>query len=174
MISAKHLFHYIKGRRAAGFALLFFLIYVTSCHKVDNTRIPPAPVRIEFANVGMWNTYGVGGALDYRIFIKESRLPSGFPYTALTYTGFGGVLLACDVNGTPVAYDLACPVECKSSVRINIIDDAYAECPVCHSTYEVFTNHGHPLSGLAAERGYGLTVYSVVPGSQGEYMLVLH
>lgn len=164
-------FYYICVRRAALVAL--FALLLVACHRVDNTRIPPAPVRIEFFNVGMWNAYGVGGALLHRIFIKESGLPVGFPYTALTYTGFGGVLLAGDVNGTPVAYDLSCPVECKSDVRIAVIDDSYAECPRCHSTYDIFTNYGHPLSGEAARKGYGLTVYRVVPGSQGEYMLVL-
>ena len=30
----------------------------------------------------------------------------------MTYTGFGGILLVTDMSGSPLAYDLACPVEC--------------------------------------------------------------
>lgn len=158
--------------RAALAALLLSCIGLSGCSTIDDDRIPPAPVRIVFENVGQWNTFGIGGALDYRRFIKEEHTPSGFPYTALTYTGFGGVLLVGDINGEPAAYDLACPVECKQTVRVFVNDDNRAECPVCHSTYEIFTNHGYPLSGLAQERDYGLTVYRVFPGQQGEYMVI--
>lgn len=145
----------------------------SGCHTIDNRRLPPVNVRIAFANQGDWVTYGVAGAASWRIFIRQDRIPANFPYTALTYTGFGGVLLVCDVMGTPVAYDLSCPVECKQDIRVavNPVDNV-AECPVCHSTYEVFTNLGHPLSGPAAEHGYGLEVYNVGPGPAGEYMLI--
>ncbi len=160
-------------RRAVLAALLFsaFSGLVSSCSHIDDDRLPPAPVHISFAGVGDWNLYGVSGALDTRRFIKPD-VPSNFPWTALTYTGFGGILLVSDVNSQPLAYDLACPYECKNDVRINVVDNSYAECPKCHSTYDIFMNLGTPLSGPAAERGYGLTRYSVYPGAQGEYMVV--
>lgn len=145
-----------------------------SCDHIDNKRLPSMPVNIVFANVGMWNTYGVGGALDYRYFIntKYIRQPAGFPYTVSTYTGFGGILLVGDVYGNPRAYDLSCPVECKQDVRVQIdTEENVARCPVCHSTYAVFENFGHPLSGTAAQRGYGLQCYNVMPGTT-EYFTI--
>lgn len=161
-------------RRAASVALLSSAaVALSGCHHIDDDRIPPVPVRIVFSNVGEWNTYGVGGALDNRRFIREESSPAGFPYTAMTYTGFGGVLLAGSVTGEPLAYDLSCPVECKQDVRIFINEQSRAECPKCHSEYEVFTNFGYPVSGEAAEKGYGLARYRVVPGSQGEYMMII-
>ena len=148
-------------------------IVATGCTHIDDDRIPLVPVRIAFNNVGEWNVYGVAGAGDYRRFIKQERVPEGFPYTAMTYTGFGGVLLICDIHSNAVAYDLACPVECRADVRINVLkEELKAECPVCHSVYDIVTNHGQPLSGPAAEKHYGLRKYYVGPGSAGEYMLV--
>lgn len=155
-------------------ALAAALLACAGCHTIDDDRIPPTAVYVPFNTIGEWQVYGVGGALDYRYFIKAERQPAGFPYTQLSQTGYGGVLLACDVNGQPVAYDLACPVECRSDVRIRVVSgESYAECPVCHSTYSVFsTPYGYPLSGRAAEMGWGLRIYSVAPGAMGEYMSV--
>lgn len=143
-----------------------------SCDSVDDTRIPAAPVNIIFNDVGMWNTYGVGGALDSRTFVKENRVPANFPYTASTYTGFGGVLLVCDYFGNPKAYDLSCPVECKRDVRVYINSDNEAECPECHSRYAVFENEGRPISGTAAQRNFGLKRYSVRNGAGGGKAIV--
>lgn len=143
-----------------------------ACHTIDDDRIPASPVNIVFSDVGMWNTYGVGGALDTRRFIKADRIPANFPYTAASYTGFGGILLVCDFNGNYLAYDLACPVECKATVRIQVnTDSSVAECPVCHSTYSIFENYGYPLSGSAAQHGYGLRRYYVVSGSS-DYLVI--
>lgn len=146
---------------------------LSACHHLDDDRIPPYPVNIAFHSVADWNFYGVGGAMDYKYFILQDRVPSGFPYIASSATGFGGVLLVCDVNGAPAAYDLACPVECRNNVRVRIDDESLtAVCPVCHSTYDVFTLGGHPLSGTAAERGYGLRRYVVSPGYASDYMII--
>ena len=148
---------------------------LAACHSVDDDRIPYMPVSLSFATQGDWVTYGVGGAVESKRFIKPSE-PAGFPYTTLSATGFGGILLVCDYNGEYRAYDLACPVEVRSSVRINVITNSgepRGECPVCHSTYDVF-RYGGPLSGPAAKEGYALTHYFVGPGLHGEYMLVSH
>lgn len=148
------------------------LVALAGCNSVDDTRIPASAVYIPFSDVGVWNTYGVAGALSSRSFIKASKLPSGYPYTEVSATGFGGVLLVGDFNGEPRAYDLACPVEVKASVRIAVdIEAAVAECPVCHSVYDVF-RFGGPLSGTAAEKGYALTRYSVGATASGLYMLI--
>ena len=111
----------------------------SGCHTLDDDRIPPGAVNISFPTVAEWNVYGVASALDHQRFIPEQGLPKGFFYTASTYCGFGGVLLVGDVMGSPQAYDLACPVECKSTVRVRINSENLAECPQCHSTYDVFS-----------------------------------
>jgi len=146
---------------------------LSGCDRVDNKRIPPAAVHIAFNTVGDWHRYGVAGAGQYKYFIKADREPADYPYTALSYTGFGGVLLISDIFGNPKAYDLSCPVEARSDVRIRMVEDEMiAECPVCHSTYDVVTNYGNPLGGKAAVEGYGLRVYNVLAGLNGEYMVI--
>ena len=47
-----------------------------------------------------------------------------------------------------------------------------AVCPVCGSHYDVFQSYGAPLSGKAAEIGYGLTTYMVGSGPNGEYRVI--
>lgn len=150
------------------------IFLTTQCRHTDDDRIPWADVRIAFNSPAEWEIYGTPAAMDYRRFVRTERIPADFPYTALTYTGFGGVLLVADVMGNPQAFDLACPVEVRYDVRLFINDHYEAECPVCHSTYDVFLNYGAPLSGPAAKKGYSLTRYRVVEGSGGEYRLVTH
>lgn len=147
----------------------------TACHRLDTNRIPPAPVQIIFNTVADWNTYGLPGAASYRNFILTSteKVPSNFPYTAMSYTGYGGILLVDDVNGNILAYDLSCPVECSPTIRIAVNgDDLTAECPKCHSVYDIMSLYGHPRSGPAAERGYGLRRYQASPGLNGRYLVV--
>ena len=147
---------------------------LTGCKHLDTDRIPPAPVRLAFNTVADWNTYGVPGALGHRRYIKSERIPGNFPYTALSQTGFGGVLIVGDIMGAPRAYDMACPVECKPDVRIVVDEEAAkAYCPKCHSVYDIFTNYGQPLSGPAHDYGYGLQQYYIGAGNQGEYMVVV-
>ena len=154
---------------AAGAAMML----AASCHTLDDDRIPPEAVNIVFSTVAEWNVYGVSGAMDYRVFSRDERLPAGYPFLASTHTGFGGILLVGDVLGNPRAYDRACPVECRRDVRVAIDPESHhAVCPVCHSEYEVFSLDGHPLAGEAAKKGYGLRRYRVGPGRADTYMLI--
>lgn len=161
-------------RRVVAAAVLFAAVAMPGCKHIDDQRIPPAPVNLTFNTIAEWNAYGVTAALGSRRYIKSEKVPANFPYTALSMTGFGGVLIVGDILGAPRAYDLACPVECKADVRI-VVDNAAANayCPKCGSVYDIFTNYGTPLSGPAHEYGYGLQKYYVGAGSQGQYMVVL-
>lgn len=154
--------------------LTVLLTGLAGCKHLDDDRIPPAPVRLSFNTIADWNTYGVTGALGHKRYIKSERIPRDFPYTALSQTGFGGILIVGDILGAPRAYDLACPVECKADVCIIVDTEASnAYCPKCHSVYDIFTNYGQPLSGPAHDYGYGLQKYYIGAGNQGEYMVVI-
>lgn len=147
-------------------------VAICSCHHIDNKRLPVTRVSIVFRTQGEWVTYGVSGAAGHRDFILPLRQPAGFPYTASSYTGFGGVLLCTDYSGNPMAYDLACPVECNANIRVAVNDDLLAECPKCHSLYDVFALQGGAVGGPAARDGFGLQIYRVGPGRGGEFMVV--
>lgn len=152
--------------------ILCITLSFVACDSYED-RIPPSPVLVTFPTVGEWNAYGISGAYAHRRFIKSERLPEGFPYTALSETGFGGILLTTDMHGDLHAFDLACPVELKANVRVAVDPEKMvAVCPVCGSTYDVFDNFGMPLSGQALSREYRLARYNVHAGGNGEYKII--
>lgn len=153
--------------------IVIVALIMAGCQSVDDERIPYSDVRLTFDTQGKWDIYGVGGAAESKRFIKSSRIPAGFPYTDIDRTGYGGLLLVRDALNEVVAYDLACPYEIRPNVRVSVPAGAtYAECEGCGSTFEIFTNHGYPRSGPAAERGYALKRYSVVYGGALDYLVV--
>lgn len=159
------------------------VLALTACRGVDNQRIPAMPVNISLSDAGVWNIYGVSGFGINRNFIltKGMRVPAGFPYNEASATGFGGVLLIGGMDPfavtveSPMAYDLACPVERNPDIRVVIDNDTYiAVCPECHSTYDVTMGGGAPLSGPAAtgKYKYGLKQYNCVYSGNGGYYIL--
>lgn len=146
--------------------LLLFATVFTSCEKVKYDRIPSAAVHIEFGNAAIWSVYGVSAYPDHKEFIKEENKPKGFSYTANSYTGYGGVMLLCNSVNTILAYDLSCPVERSSTVRISYDEEEFIlRCDKCGSTYDIST--GSPLSGQAYENKYFLQPYAVYLNAMG-------
>lgn len=140
-------------------------------------------VNISLADAGVWNTYGVAGFGSHRDFILNSSgvsQPSGFTYKYGSATGFGGVLLIEGIDAfnpsiaTPLAYDLACPVERQANIRVHIDNETYvAVCSKCNSTYDVTMGAGAPLSGeaMTGKYKYALKSYNVIPSGNGGYYI---
>lgn len=163
-------------------SLIVMLSAASSCHQVDDDRIPSLPVYINLAGAGMWNSYGVSGVGIYRNFInwQGEMSPSGFPFNSNTYVGFGGVLLIGGIDpftsepNVPLAYDLSCPVERSQTIRVGIDSgNLEAVCPVCGSRYDVITAGGAPVGGpaLTGKYKYGLRRYVCQPESEGGYIV---
>lgn len=147
-----------------------------ACDSLDDNRIPAMNVQIVLNNPGLWNTYGVSGYGQYNEFIRQTRQPANFFFTETTYTGFGGVLLVMGMDPfsagdvVPLAYDLACPVECKEYIRVVYDTDRLdARCPICGSRYDVLMSGGAPTAGpaLTGSVKYGLQRYTVNPSGGG-------
>lgn len=165
------------------FQSLFLIAAVgvfVGCEGIDDNRIPALSVSIRLDNTGTWNTYGVGGYGQYRYFIRDTREPANFPYSETTYTGFGGVLLISGMDpfttetNVPLAYDMACPVECKRDIRVRIDDSTLdAVCSVCGSRYDVVMTGGAPIAGpaLTGDVKYRLQPYKCIPGNTGGYYI---
>ena len=162
-------------------SLIALLSAFCACNQVDDDRIPSLPVYINLSGAGMWNSYGVSGVGISQRFInwQGTVSPSGFPFTANTHLGFGGVLLIGGVDpftadtNVPLAYDLSCPVEKSQTVRVYIdSDNLEAVCPKCGSRYDVIMAGGSPVAGpaLTGEYKYGLRRYYCDP-SQGGYIV---
>lgn len=163
------------------YAIILILAFIaltgfTGCNTIDSYRIPSYAVNINLSPLSTWQTYGVSYFGDSRRFIRDLREPAQFPWLEQTRTGFGGVLLVCGVDAftneanVPLAYDLACPVECRADVRVAMVNAEplpVAECPVCKSRYNVIEAGGRPVSGPAYEDGYGLRIYRCIPPANG-------
>lgn len=156
----------------AGIVVAVAALATPSCHHVDNHRLPAAFANLMFWTEADWVIHGVTGAGEHKVFDKEKRIPSNFNYLASSLTGFGGILLCSTFIGEPVAYDRACPVECRRDITVFINEDMLAECEKCHSLYDVFSLNGSPVGGTAAEHGYGLQRYHVSRGPNGEFKVI--
>ena len=164
----------IRMKRKYAFACiitaLLALIGSTACDTIDSKALPSYAVRIDLGSYALWNTYGVYGMGDYRIFNREKGIPNNFPYSVTTYTGYGGVLLMMGAE-MPMAYDLACPVEMSPSITLSIDPGNFeAVCPKCRSHYNPLTGDGGPVSGVAINNKVGMTRYRVMP-SNGGYII---
>lgn len=142
----------------------------SSCDHIDNKAVPRFTVRIDLGSFALWNTYGVNGMGEYRIFNREKNLPANFPYNVNTFTGYGGVLLMMGIDG-PMAYDLSCPVEASQDITLSINPENFeAVCPRCGSRYNPLTGAGGPLGGVAINNKVGMRQYRVSP-SYGGYFI---
>jgi hypothetical protein len=142
----------------------------SSCDHIDNKTIPQFTVRIDLGGYAMWNTYGVSGVGDYRIFNRMKGIPANFPYNVNTFTGYGGVLLMMGIDG-PMAYDLSCPVEISQEIVLSIDNDNFeAVCPKCGSRYNPLSGAGGPISGVAINNKVGMRSYRVTPNNGGYFI----
>lgn len=142
----------------------------SSCDHIDNKAVPRFTVRIDLGSFALWNTYGVNGMGEYRIFNREKNLPANFPYNVNTFTGYGGVLLMMGIDG-PMAYDLSCPVEASQDITLSINPENFdAVCPRCGSRYNPLTGAGGPLSGVAINNKVGMRQYRVTPSNGGFFI----
>lgn len=155
---------------------------LTSCEK-EEVRTPPADVFIGFPTIDQWRIYGgIEGALYTTYFNRGERVPSNFPWTARTNTGYGGILLVGttneldpqDVGVHPEAYDASCPVENDPKVRIAVdMEHIDAYCPKCGSRFDIFANYGAATKGPARDNHYKLRRYLISSIQPGFYRLVM-
>ncbi len=171
-----------KGYLSFVLAAVVMAILLGGCTTIDTGRIPSYPVYLNLSPLPVWEKYGVSGFSDTRIFIKESRIPSDFAWTERDRTGYGGLLIVSGVDPftteacVPIAYDLSCPVEHSRDIRVEMVAAdplPIARCPVCKSEYDVIEGGGRPISGKAADHGYGLKMYRCLPSADasGGYLL---
>ena len=162
-----------------GLICVICMVGLASCGSDNPGRFPAMPVAINLADPGLWNTYGVTALGQTRLFEKSMHQPSGFAYTDATYTGLGGVLIICGIDGlsgqtgVPLAYDLSCPVECRTDIRVVVDPDTFeAVCPKCGSRYNVYDAGGATISGqAAADKIKGMQRYSCLPSANGGYTI---
>lgn len=87
----------------------------------------------------------------------------------LGYSGLMIINTGAILGETPyAAFDLCCPNEKRENVRVVPTNDGTAECPHCHSTFDIMLGSGRPISGVASEN---LQSYYVSREGQDEFRI---
>lgn len=125
--------------------LIFFLLLTfLSCDDNSESPIPSYTVRLRI-------DLGVGKYVTFRNSTNEFLLFEK-PIVEGDRIGFGGVFVYSAINfddgGNTIyyAYDLACPYEVKSNIKIHPIKDDWGKlkCSECGSVYDVSNGWGVP------------------------------
>ena len=116
----------------------------------------------------------VARRLDLTFNDKALRtVPSAATYTHYSHPissayrafGFGGVLVVHGVDAEFYAFDLSCPYENRSSVRVEPDSDIiYAVCPQCGTKYLINDGSGVPVEGVGR---HGLKPYRTESDGRG-------
>lgn len=120
------------------------------------------------------DNYPVALRLDLTFNDKALRtVPSAATYTHYSHPissayrafGFGGVLVVHGVYAEFYAFDLSCPYENRSSVRVEPDSDIiYAVCPQCGTKYLINDGSGVPVEGVGR---HGLKPYRTESDGRG-------
>ena len=140
--------------------VISFLLFLSlfACGRYQSS-IPESPVFLR-RNLNTINCLFPG---DY-YYITE-------PQTASDRLGYGGLLLVRGFDDQYYAYDLACPVECRTDVRVGQPSEVLeVVCPQCGESYQLGFGLGTPSTGISGE---GLRRYSVSVDVNNE-VLVQH
>jgi nitrite reductase/ring-hydroxylating ferredoxin subunit len=140
--------------------VISFLLFLSlfACGRYQSS-IPESPVFMR-RNLNTINCLFPG---DY-YYITE-------PQTASDRLGYGGLLLVRGFDDQYYAYDLACPVECRTDVRVGQPSEVLeVVCPQCGESYQLGFGLGTPSTGISGE---GLRRYSVSVDVNNE-VLVQH
>jgi nitrite reductase/ring-hydroxylating ferredoxin subunit len=65
--------------------------------------------------------------------------------------GYGGILVYVGFDGNYYAFDMSCPYEVKTTVRVYPNELGQAVCEKCGSVFDISYGIGNPSSGPAKE-----------------------
>ena len=128
-------------------------LFLISCDDTYISSIPDYPVYLELNLI-----------TTYPIFRNSTNRSLTFitPITAVERTGYGGILVYSGFDGAYYAFDMSCPYEHLSTVRVYPNGVGQAVCEKCGSVYDIGFGIGNPSSGKSREvlKKYK-TIYSV-------------
>jgi len=128
-----------------------------SCDSSFKSAIPDYPVYLERnINTDALELRTIGG---YKTYTTIERIGDAI--------GYGGLLVIHGFDDNYYAFDLACPHEIKSNIRVVPNSAGQAVCDSCKSVFSIGYGSGNHLSGPAKEglRRYQISVYETVSGT---------
>lgn len=113
-----------------------------SCNDNVQSSIPDYPVNLQLNLTSTYPTFR-NSYNKSLIFLKGVSITDR--------VGFGGILVYTGFDGTYYAFDMACPYEAKSTIRVYPNDIGQAICEKCGSVFSLGYGIGDPQSGPAKE-----------------------
>jgi hypothetical protein len=153
----------MKSGKSHNFAFFFlFLLFFPACEEELYSPVPNVRVNLTI-DLGLQDADLIP-ALATKTFTK--------PRLGMDRIGFGGILIinGYSANGEAnlFAYDLACPVEVNSNVKVIPDDVGKAKCPKCEAVYSIAYGTGIPES----KSKYPLKSYMVKKTGERKYTIL--
>lgn len=156
--------NYLKNLLLIGIFALQFI----SCDDTYHSSIPDYPVFLELNLISTDPTFRHSSNKSLT-FIKG--ITPNMPERSAT--GYGGILVysgvMSDDSGNTIfyAFDLSCPYEAKSTIRVKPNDLGQAICDSCKTVFEISYGIGNPSSGPAKQ-----TLKRYRTSLNGDYLLI--
>lgn len=146
-------------KRFVPFLLFFIVVSFSACEQEDASSIPDYPVYIERnTSLDALQLRTMGGYITVTSANKKTN----------EYVGYGGVCVFYGYDGNYYAFDMACPKECKRTIRVRLDSiPGYAVCDSCGSVFSIAYGTGSRTSGPASE---GLKKYKVSTAGSWVYV----
>ena len=110
-------------------------LFIAGCDDTYISSIPDYPVYLE---LNLVTTYPI-----FRNSINKS-MTFLTPVTAIERIGYGGILVYTGFDGAYYAFDMSCPYEHKSTVRVYPNELGQAICEKCGTVYDIGYGVGNP------------------------------
>ncbi len=124
------------------FTAVLFALLIISCSDNIRSSIPDYPV---YLDLNLTTTYPT-----FKNNINESLIFTK-PIFVTDRIGFGGILVYVGFDGQYYAFDMACPYEANSNIRVYPNGNGQAVCQKCGSVFDIGYGVGNPSSGPAHE-----------------------
>lgn len=115
-----------------------------SCDETFISTIPDYPVYLELNLTASYPTFSS----------PNQSLTFETPIKATDRLGYGGIVVYIDFEGEYRAFDMACPNEAKTDIRVYPNDLGQLVCEECSSVYDISYGIGNPIEGPAYEQTY--------------------
>jgi nitrite reductase/ring-hydroxylating ferredoxin subunit len=127
-------------------------IPIVGCKDNIQSSIPDYPVYLQLNLTAQYPTFKYN-PLQFLTFVKGISTD----ITANESTGFGGIVVCTGMtfddygNIEYYAFDMACPYEVKSAVKVHPNSESNLVCDKCGSVFDIKSGSGMPTSGPAKE-----------------------
>lgn len=131
-------------------SVAFLAISLAGCDDNIHSSIPDLPVSLRLNLTSTYPTFknSVNQFIIYKTRINETD-----------YIGYGGILICTGIsfddygNSLYYAFDMACPYEAKSTIRVYPDTTGLPQviCEQCGSVYDISFGNGNPISGPSKE-----------------------